>query len=92
MNPSLGTQAWLDQVKEDVLEPGRPIIDPHHHLWPEGHLGLRQYLLAELWRDTGSGHKIERTVFLECGTSYRASGPEHLKPVGETAFVADVAA
>lgn len=92
MNPSPGTQAWLDQVKEDVLEPGRPIIDPHHHLWPEGHLGLRQYLLAELWRDTGSGHKIERTVFLECGMGYRASGPEHLKPVGETAFVADVAA
>jgi predicted TIM-barrel fold metal-dependent hydrolase len=92
MNPSPGNQAWLDQVKEDVLEPGRPIIDPHHHLWPEGHLGLRQYLLAELWRDTGSGHKIERTVFLECGTGYRASGPEHLKPVGETAFVADVAA
>lgn len=92
MNPSPGSQAWLDQVKEDVLEPGRPIIDPHHHLWPEGHLGLRQYLLAELWRDTGSGHKIERTVFLECGTGYRASGPEHLKSVGETAFVADVAA
>jgi L-fuconolactonase len=92
MNPSPGTQAWLDQVKEDILEPGRPIIDPHHHLWPEGHLGLRQYLLAELWRDTGSGHTVERTVFLECGMGFRASGPEHLKPVGETAFVADVAA
>ena len=28
-----GTQEWLDQVIEDVVEPELEIIDPHHHLW-----------------------------------------------------------
>ena len=25
---------WVWQVREDVLEPEREIVDPHHHLWP----------------------------------------------------------
>tara|TARA_B110000090_G_scaffold27774_1_gene28693 strand:+ start:1030 stop:1242 length:213 start_codon:yes stop_codon:yes gene_type:complete len=24
---------WLEQVKEEIIDPERPIIDPHHHLW-----------------------------------------------------------
>ena len=24
---------WLSQTSEDILEPGLPIIDPHHHIW-----------------------------------------------------------
>jgi L-fuconolactonase len=48
-------------------------------------------LLEDLWGDTESGHKIEKTVFIECGASYRETGPEHLKPIGETEFVADIA-
>jgi L-fuconolactonase len=31
---------------------------------------------------------VTATVFVECGAGYRQDGPEHLKPVGETAFVA----
>jgi len=31
------------------------------------------------------------TVFVECSAFYRESGPEHLRPVGETAFVAGLA-
>ncbi len=45
-----------------------------------------------LWDDTGSGHKIVKTVFIECRANYRETGPDHLKPVGETEFVADIAA
>jgi len=30
-----------------------------------------------------------QTVFMECGASYRKDGPDHLKPVGETVFVAE---
>jgi len=82
-------QAWLDQVSEEIIEPERRIIDPHHHLW---HHEERPYLLEQLWGDTRSGHLIEQTVFIECGSEYRASGPEALRPVGETAFVAGVAA
>jgi L-fuconolactonase len=84
-----GSQEWLDQVVEDVLDPQRPIIDPHHHLWHRP--GLSTYLLDDLWADTGTGHRIEKTVFIECRAGYRQDGPEHLRVVGETEFVADIA-
>ena len=45
-----------------------------------------------LLEDTGSGHNIEQTVFIECRSDYRDDGPEHLRPIGETEFVAAVAA
>ncbi len=75
---------WLNQVREDVIDPGREIVDPHHHLWPKPHL---VYDLEELWSDTGDGHNVVQTVFMECGAAYRTDGPEHLFPVGETEFV-----
>lgn len=90
MEPAPGTAAWYAQVTEDILEPERRIIDAHHHLWSGR--SYPDYLLTDLWGDTESGHKIEKTVFIECGASYRKTGPEHLKPVGETEFVAGVAA
>jgi len=76
---------------EPVIEPERSIVDPHHHLWPERG-PLPRYLLEEWWADTGSGHNIVQTVFMECGSEYRTDGPEHLCPVGETEFVAKQAA
>jgi L-fuconolactonase len=52
-----------------------------------------RYLLDELLADIrGAGHNVVATVFLECGAFYRADGPEHLKPLGETEFVNGVAA
>ena len=80
---------WLDLVQEEIIEPERPIIDPHHHLWDRG--GNR-YLIDELVADTGSGHNIVSTVFIECFSMHRAGGPEALRPVGETEFVQGVAA
>jgi hypothetical protein len=44
-------------------------------------------LLDQLLADTGSGHNITHSVFVECGSMYRAGGPTELKPVGETEFV-----
>ncbi|MBV8521242.1 MAG: amidohydrolase family protein [Acetobacteraceae bacterium] len=76
--------AWLAQRQEEIIEPGLEIIDPHHHLWDrQGH----RYLLDQLLADTGSGHNITQTVFIECGSMYRAEGPVEMKPVGETEFV-----
>ena len=75
---------------EEILEPDLPICDPHHHLWD--YPGKSRYLLEELLADTGSGHRIESTVFVECGSFYREDGPEALRPVGETEFVNGVAA
>jgi hypothetical protein len=76
------------QVREEILEPALPICDPHHHLWD--HPG-RRYLLDELLADTGSGHNVTATVFVECLSMYRADGPEAMRPVGETEFVNGVA-
>ena len=92
-HPTPATKAWYAQVVEDILEPDRPIIDPHHHLWSGANPGsLPDYLLEDLWADTGSGHRVEKSVFIECGTHYCSTGPDHLKPVGETEFVAELAA
>lgn len=85
-----GSDDWLAQIQEDVLEPERPIIDPHHHLWKSRF--DRDYLLPELWRDTDSGHNIVKTMFMECRAFYYREGPEHLRPVGETEYIAKVAA
>ncbi|MEM9620585.1 MAG: amidohydrolase family protein [Pseudomonadota bacterium] len=81
--------AWLAQVTEDIIDPERPICDPHHHLWDDDN---NPYLLPELLADTGSGHNIVSTVFVECSAMYRASGEEAMRPVGETEFVNGVAA
>jgi len=79
---------WLKQVTEPIVDPKRPIIDPHHHLWDRSG---STYGLEELWGDTISGHNVFETVFVECGENYREDGPEHLKPVGETVFVEEIA-
>ena len=89
-DPIPGSLEWHAQVVEDILDPDRKIVDPHHHLWRRG-IG-NDYLLADLWGDTDSGHRIEKTVFVECHSEYRTDGSEHLRPVGETEFVAEVAA
>ena len=92
---------------EQILEPGLPIVDPHHHLWDRRNYAApaaaehpfmtaiadaRRYLLDELMADTGSGHNVVATVFVECGAFYKADGPLALRPVGETEFVNGVAA
>jgi len=51
-----------------------------------------RYLLDELLADTGSGHKVVATVFVECRSMWRAEGAHELRPVGETEFVNGVAA
>jgi L-fuconolactonase len=52
----------------------------------------RRYLLDELLADTGSGHNVIATVFVECGAFYKADGPVEMRPIGETEFVNGVAA
>jgi L-fuconolactonase len=86
--PTPGTDEWFALTVEDVIEPDLPIVDPHHHLWPAGGV---PYGINELLADTRSGHRIERTVFIECGAGYRQDGPAELASVGETTFVAEVA-
>jgi L-fuconolactonase len=85
----MNKSAWLDQRKEDILQPDRPLCDPHHHLWDNAE---NPYLLPQLLADTGSGHNIVSTVFVECSSMYRAGADKALQPVGETEFVNGAAA
>ena len=64
---------WLSLRKEEILDPGRPIVDPHHHLWDRG--GQR-YLIDEITSDIASGHNVIATVYVEARSMYRARGPE----------------
>ncbi|MEJ0018107.1 MAG: amidohydrolase family protein [Acetobacteraceae bacterium] len=83
-------EAWLAKAPaEPVIEPDLPIIDTHHHLWQRPD---HRYLLHELLADLRSGHNVVATVFLQCHAMYRADGSEELRPVGETEFVAGIAA
>jgi hypothetical protein len=80
---------WLAKHTEDILEPGLPIIDPHHHLYDRPRY---TYLFPDLLADVGSGHNIRATLYEQAGSMYRADGPEELKSLGETEFVCGVAA
>jgi L-fuconolactonase len=83
-------QDWLDRRREAIIEPELPIVDPHHHLVDRPETG--RYLLPELLADTGSGHNITATVYLEWLSMHRAAGPVELRPVGEIEFANGVAA
>ncbi len=81
-------EEWLALAIEDPIEPDLPICDPHHHLWDRPN---NRYSLEELLQDTGGGHNIVQTVFVECRSEYRQEGPQEMRPVGETEFVHDIA-
>ena len=93
-------EIWQQQeTPEPVLEPDLKIIDPHHHLWDlrtiEPHTSFEQkvYLCEDFSNDiTKAGHNIVQTVFAECGTFYRADGPDPMRCIGETEFVHGMAA
>ena len=91
---------WRARTTEPVIDPDLAICDPHHHLWvhppmavpPSGtqdEAAAREdrYLLDELLADTGAGHRVLETVFVECGSAYRDGRPARAAARGETEFV-----
>ena len=89
-------RSWLARTTEEAIEPELEIVDAHHHLWDtEVGYGIDRpgapdhgwYELADLRDDTGAGHNVVETVFIDCGANYRPDGPSHLRPVGESAYV-----
>ena len=80
---------WRSLQREEIIEPDLPIIDPHHHLWERA--GNR-YLIDEYLADVQSGHNIKASVFVDCGSFYRNTGPGPMAPVGEVEFANGVAA
>ena len=79
---------WLATQDEPVIDPKRPIIDAHHHLFDRP--GNR-YLTADYQADLATGHNIIASVFVQARGFYRAAGPEYLYPVGETDHAAQIA-
>ncbi|WP_029970686.1 amidohydrolase family protein [Paraburkholderia graminis] len=80
---------WLASGTEAAIEPEMPIIDAHHHFYERpGWI----YLLDDYLADARSGHNITASVFMQGLTRYRQSGPEELRPVGETEYVANAVA
>ncbi|MEO8559364.1 MAG: amidohydrolase family protein [Rhodospirillales bacterium] len=89
-NVVMPVDEWLaKQAHEEIIEPALPIVDPHHHLWDRAN---HRYLLDELLVDTGSGHNVIATVFVDCMAFYRSDGLAEMKPIGETEFANGVAA
>jgi L-fuconolactonase len=91
---------WVALTQEEPVDPRRRIIDSHHHLWDDGMRNnpfsyggggepacLPRHLHADMAK-----HNFIGSVFVQCSVAYRPDGPEHLRPVGETAFVARQAA
>ena len=76
---------WLAQVVEDIIDPEREIVDPHHHLWTRAGA---VYELDQLNADIGAGHNVVQTIYVECHSYYDETAPKHLQPVGEVAHVA----
>ena len=65
-------EAWLKLTTEEVIAPELPICDTHHHLWD--HPG-DVYMVDKFLEDIRGGHKILKTVYVNCETGYRTEGP-----------------
>jgi predicted TIM-barrel fold metal-dependent hydrolase len=68
-----------------VIDPEIAVVDSHHHFWL--HTGQR-YLVEEFEADLLSGHRVIGSVYVECHSGYRRSGPDSMKTVGEAQFFA----
>lgn len=93
--PGSDDRQWTE---ERPIDAQRIIVDPHHHLWDFGPVpGLaadpKPFLLQEmLGLINDSGHRVMRTVYVECHSMYRQDGPIEMRPIGETEFANGMAA
>ena len=82
-------EEWLALHTEEVLDPGLPIVDAHHHIWD---VPRPRYMFDDLLADVGSGHNIAATVYVDCRSMYRCDGPVEMRSLGEVEFANGVAA
>ena len=79
----------ISRAREAAIEPSLAITDPHIHLWDSFQ---PHYLLDDLLIDTASGHRIENTVYVECGWNWADSSVAgRFAPVAEVHAVARLA-
>lgn len=80
-----------EKYAEVALEPSLRIIDTHHHLWTDKPKAVQHavfYSVDQLERDAAAGHDVVASIYVECQSALRTGGPEALRPVGETEWVA----
>lgn len=81
---------WLALHAEDPIDPQRPIIDAHHHIWDSPR---PRYMFDELHGDlVAARHNVVATVYVDCRSMYRCEGPMELRSVGEVEFANGIAA
>ncbi|WP_342651372.1 amidohydrolase family protein [Pseudomonas sp. REB1044] len=80
---------WLAQLSEAPLDPGRAIIDAHHHLWERP--GQR-YLTQDYLADMASGHRLVASIYVQCRSMLAIDRPEAFQAVGEVEYANGVAA
>lgn len=78
-----------DGLDEPILDPDRPIIDAHFHLFQRPAL---RYLLDDYLADANAGHRIIASVYVETLAFARTDGPELMRPIGEVEFANGAAA
>jgi L-fuconolactonase len=81
--------AWLERLHEEIFDADLPIVDAHHHIWDAPNW---RYMFEDFLQDVRSGHNVRSTVFVQCYSMYRKSGPRELRSLGETEFANGVAA
>jgi len=87
-----------DNTEEPPIDVQRITVDPHHHLWDFGPVPgaasePKPFLLQQMVQVINeAGHRVTRTVYVECHAMYRREGPEEMRPVGETEFANGMAA
>lgn len=85
-------EEWLAlALPEPPIRPDIPIIDAHMHMWH--HATGYRYFVEQFAQDVATSERlVEATVYIECGSFYRADGPADMRSVGETQFAAGMAA
>jgi L-fuconolactonase len=75
-------------VPEAVRAAMDPEVNPYFHV----RRARPRYLFDELLADLNTGHNVRATMFVECRSMYRTTGPEKFQPLGEVEFVNGFAA
>lgn len=80
---------WLSLREEAPVDPWRPIVDAHHHLWEKPGA---VYLGADMIADAATGHRVVATVAVEAKVWFDAALGPDLESLGETRMLAAIAA
>jgi predicted TIM-barrel fold metal-dependent hydrolase len=84
--------SWINLLEEPAIDPHRPIIDAHLHIWTDKFSVFLEHFGKGNWEDfqrgiDRSGHNVMAGVHVTIQASYSDEGPPELRPVAETEFL-----